>query len=91
MQVCPSKNALILIQGIDFKNKSFSSCFTDFLVIFIIGIKYYGALHLWVDFQMHFYKYYAALPLNIWPRMCITPNYLQMNNYCEDLRCDSAA
>jgi hypothetical protein len=39
----------------------------EFLLIFIIGIKYCGALHLWVDFQMHFYKYYAALPLNIRP------------------------
>ena len=53
----------------------------------IIGIKYCGALHLWEDFQMHFYKYYAALPLNIRSGMCRASNYLQMNNCNEGPRC----
>jgi hypothetical protein len=46
-------------------------------MIFIIGIKYYGALHLWVDFQMPIYKYYAALPLSIRPGMCVASNYVK--------------
>jgi len=31
----------------------------------MIGIRYSGALHLWLFDLMHFYKYFAALPLKI--------------------------
>jgi hypothetical protein len=64
------------------------------LVIFIMGIKYCGALHLLLCVSNAFLQIpacrqagYAALTLNIRTRMCRASNYIQMNNCSEDRRC----
>jgi len=44
--------------------------FLNFLMIFINGNKYSGALHLWFPLQINCYKYQAALPLQISRRLC---------------------